>query len=270
MNIRTTLCAIPLLLFSALGSAQPPPTDALVKGMLDAMGGEHAFSKLGVLELSVTEEETKADGKRSSKQYTAYLDTGNLTAMRLELPGEIVIGRSGKEAWATRSGVIDDRPQTGQMGSAMLNQRLFPMMLPFSLTMDGVVLSGAAETSFEGQPAWRIAVNFADKFFIAPAMGTTWHLHVRRSDYAVLGIEFLPPEEFRKVATEGVRYRPLKFTNLSGAKIADQVLLDGIDFDGSPTGHVRVTKMSFTQRGPYDPALFLHPDVLAAIEEGME
>jgi len=270
MKIRTILCAIPLLLSFAVASAQTPDTDAIVKGVLDAVGGELAFSKLGVLELSITEEETKADGKRSTKQYTAYLDTGNLTNMRLELPGDIVIARSGEDAWATRSGEIDDRPQTGQMASAMINQRMFPVLLPFSLKMDGVVPSEVTESGFEGQPAWRIAINYADRFFIAPAMGTTWYLYVRRSDYAVLAIEFLPPHEFRNVATEGVRYRPLRTTTLGGATVVDQVLLDGTDFDGSPTGHVRVTKMSIKPRGAFEPALFLHPQILERLEERME
>ena len=48
-----------------------------------------------------------------------------------------------------------------------------------------------------------------------------------------------------------------------------QVLLDGIDLNGSPTGHVRVTKMRTTIRGPYQPALFVHPTQLDEIERGM-
>ena len=46
-----------------------------------------------------------------------------------------------------------------------------------------------------------------------------------------------------------------------------QVLLDGIDLNGSPTGHVRVTKMQATVRGPYDPKLFLHPLEVQALED---
>jgi hypothetical protein len=262
MRIRLTFCAILLLLMSSLGFAGVPDTDVIVKGMLDAVGGEKAFAGLGVLEISISEEETKTDGSRRKKQYTAYMDTGNLANVRLDLPGDIVVGRSGDNAWATRSGVVDDRPQTPQMASAMINQRIFPMFLPHTLKMNGVMLSEATETSFEGKPAWRIAVSFAEKFFIAPAMGTTWQLYVNRSDHSVLAIEFLPPPEFRAVATEGVRYRILRSTELDGATIPDQVFLDGIDPDGSPTGHVRVTRMSFTRDPAEDQRLFTDPDLL--------
>ena len=101
-------------------------------------------------------------------------------------------------------------------------------------------------------------------------MMTTWYLHVRKSDYAVLAVEFLPPPGVRQVRSEGVRYRILKRATLgSSVQLPVQVLLDGIDLNGAPTGHVRVTRMRITIRGAYEPALFLHPIRLQAIEEGM-
>jgi len=68
-----------------------------------------------------------------------------------------------------------------------------------------------------------------------------------------------------------IRYRVLKQAAIgSGAQLPVQVLLDGIDLNGSPTGHVRVTKMQLTLRGPFDPKLFLSPQELEAIEERMD
>jgi hypothetical protein len=268
MTIRKTFLCFSLLLIPTVAWAGPPDADAILKGALDAVGGEQAFQELGILEISITEEETRADGQRHKKQLTGYLNTANLTNMRLELPGNIVIARAGGESWATRDGEIDERPQTPQMASGMLNQRLFPLFLPYTLGMGGVTLSDVTESSFEGEPSWRIAVRFREKFFMSASMSTTWYVHVRRSDHAVLAIEFLPPVEFRQVATEGVRYRTLKQTETKGSQLPSQILVDGIDFDGSPTGHVRVTKLSIRVLGPNEPALFLHPVVLKAIEGG--
>jgi hypothetical protein len=191
--------------------------------------------------------------------------------MRLEIPGNIVIARAGESLWATRDGALDDRPQAPKMVRATLNQRLFPLLLPFSLATEGIRLSNPQQTNFEGEAAWRVAVDFPTDFFIAPSMSTTWYLYVRQSDYKALGVEFFPPHEVRTVRSEGIRYRPLQTTTLgSGVEIPVQVLLDGIDVSGQPTGHVRITKLGVTVRGPYEPTLFIDPIRLQQIEEGME
>lgn len=251
--------------------AAPPDAATLLTGMLDAAGGMEAFQQLGVLEITLTEEETTTGGRKINRVSTAYVDATTLTNLRLELPGEIVIARNGDTVWATRQGTLDERPQTPKMARATLNQRLFPLLLPHSLTIDGVRLGDVFETSFEGVPVWRVAVTFPRNFFVAPSMETTWHLHVRQDDGSLMTAEFMPPQEIRQVANEGIRYRALTHTTLgSGAQLPVQVLLDGIDALGSPTGHVRVTKIQIRVRGPFEPALFLHPDRLAAIEDALD
>lgn len=252
------------------GAAAPEPA-ALLQGMLEAAGGMEAFQQLGVLEFTVTSEETTSGGQQRNRVWTAYVDAATLANMRLELPGEIVIARNGDTAWATQQGVLDERPQTPKMAQATLNQRLFPLLLPFTLAMDGVRLGDVFETSFEGVPAWRVAVTFPRNFFITPSMETSWYLHVRQDDGSLIAAEFMPPEDIRQVAAEGVRYRALKHATLgSGVQVPVQLLLDGIDAYGSPNGHVRVTKLQVRVRGPFDPTLFLHPDRLAAIEGSMD
>lgn len=251
--------------------AAPPSADELLDGMLKAAGGIQAFRELGVLEIALNEEETAADGTQRSRLSTAYLDAKTLTDLRLDLPGEIVVARNGATAWATRAGAIDDRPQTAKMALATINQRLFPLLLPFSLTMEGVRLGQVRETSFEGEPAWVVAVTFADDFFVTPSMATTWYVHVRKGDGSLLTAEFFPPPGVREVRPEGIRYRVLKRTTIgAGAQLPVQVLLDGIDVNGAPTGHVRVTKMQIRVRGAFDPTLFLHPIQLEAIEGSMD
>ena len=270
MTARAMLIAV-MLTIPLPAFAAAPDADALLEGMLQAAGGREAFRELGVLEITLVEEETAADGSQRNRQSTAYLDAKTLTDMRLDLPGEIVVARNGSSIWATRSGAIDDRPQTTKMALATLNQRLFPLLLPFTLAMDGVRLGEVAETSFEGEPAWRMAVTFSDNFFVTPSMATTWYVHVAKSDGRLLAAEFFPPPGVRQVRSEGIRYRVLKRTTIgANAQLPVQVLLDGIDVNGAPTGHVRVTKMQVRLRGPFDPTLFLNPLQLEAIEGSMD
>jgi hypothetical protein len=268
MNARTAVIFLSALLVPVVSPAAPPDAQALLDGMLKAAGGLQPFRDLGVIEIVLTEEETAADGTQRNRRATAYVETGTLSNLRLELPGDVVVARRGNNGWSTRSGVPDDRPQGSRMAVGTLNQRLFPLLLPFSATMEGVRFGAINETSFEGQPAWRVAVDFPDGFFITPSMATTWYLHIRKDTGALLAAEFLPPADVRNVRSEGIRYRVLKQAPVgTGAQLPVQVLLDGIDLAGSPTGHVRVTKMQTTVRGPFDPKLFLHPLELQALED---
>ncbi len=267
---------VPLLLLSLLIATAPalaaaPDVDSIRTGAFKAAGGLEAFRGLGVIELSISDEETRANGTVRTNQATAFVDARTLTNLRLDLPGDIVVARNGETSWASREGKVDDRPQTPMMAAGTLNQRLFPLLMPFSLAMDGVRLSDPRETTFEGDQVWRVAVNFPEGFFVAPSMSTTWFLHIRRSDFEIVSLEFLPPPEIQQVRSEGVRYRFLKRTTLGASvQLPVQLMLDGIDLNGAPTGHVRVTRERITVRGPFEPALFLHPLRLKSIEDGME
>jgi hypothetical protein len=145
---------------------------------------------------------------------------------------------------------------------------MFPLLLPFSLTMNGVHVSEVVAATFEDQPVWQLNVVFDRFFFVSASMNTDWRMTVRRSDHALLAAEFLPPVEFRKVTTEGVRYRYLQHATIGGVRLPTQVLLDGIDFDRVENGHVRVTKVKPSPRGPFDPELFVDPRRLEALAGG--
>ncbi len=250
----------------AVAVAATPEPQEIVDRMIAAAGGE-AFAKLGVIELEVEEEETMSDGTQSKRAYTAYADTSNLKNLRLEMPGNVVLGRFGDEAWATRGGILDDRRQTPHMAKGTLNQRLFPLLLPFSLKMDGVRVTGVEETSWEGRDAWVLSLPFLKGFFTSPVLNTTWQLIVARDDASILAVEFVPSAEFRKVENEGIRYRILKYQDVEGAHVASWFLLDGISVNRRESGHVRVTKIETSVRGPWEPALFMHPKRLEAFEE---
>ncbi len=266
--LRRSLALLVLVLAAASGWAAPPSSDQLLSLMLAGAGGDDDFGALGVLALSVTEEETMSDGSTDTGAWQGFVYSRNLDNMRLELPGQIVVVRNQDQAWASVGGQLDERPQTPRMARGTVNQKLFPLLLPFSLTMDGVVLREISASSFEGTPTWRATVVLPAGFMTSPSMGAPWRLEVARDSGRLLAAEVLPPDSMREVAGEGLRYQTIGWKEVDGAKVPSKVLLEGIDFNRNPNGHVRITTISSEVRGAFDPRLFVNPSRLEDIEEG--
>jgi hypothetical protein len=275
MRLQCTLLSLILIVPTvSIASDAVPDAQTLIEKMIEAAGGG-AFHRLGVIEIRALEEETSG-GKRTKFRYAGFLDTTNqiMGNLRVEIDNGVVLGCNRNLCWATRNGVVDERPQAPRLAGGSIRQRLFPLLLPFSLKMDGVVPESTVRVGyFEGEEVYQLALNFKAMFFAAPIMSATWHLVVRRDDFELISAEFLPPEEYRGVQKEGVRYRYLQRTELEGIKLPTRVLLDGIDLTRTPNGHVRVVTLEPTVRGPAEPALFVDPQELEEIEEripGME
>lgn len=267
MISRSTVCTLFFVLAAAgTAPAATPQPDELVERVLAAAGGE-AFAAIGVLELTVEEEQTRNDGTTSRNRYTAWVDTANLQNARLQLPGEVIVARGGGEGWSTTKGVLDDRPQTPGMAARTLNQSLFPLLLPYSLRMEGVWLKEVAETTWEGRPAWALLIPFAKGFFVSPVLTTTWRVVVARDDASILAVDFLPSAEYRDVQPMGMRYRILKHDDVNGARVPSQIVAVGMNFEGRESGATRLTRITPTVHGPWDPRLFINPQRLEALEE---
>jgi hypothetical protein len=265
--MHTVRVLIPMLMIVTAAHAAPPSSSEVLEGMLRAAGGRQAFAELGVIDLRAEENETLSDGKTTSNRFEAWIDTSSLTNLRLEMPPEVVLVRNNDILWAQVAGELDTRPQTPRQVDGTLNAKLFPLLLPFSLTMPGVdVGDEVTESEVEGTDTWRVPVIFRPGFFPTPVMNTTWYVHADRSDGSFVAAEFLPSVEFRKVADEGVRYRPLKTTTYGRVKLATQILMDGLDFSWVPNGHVRITEIDVDTGGRFDPRLFFHPDRLEELE----
>ena len=265
---RGLVVLLPLVFVVSLvtGEEAPDPKE-IVERMISAAGGE-AFASLGTLELEVTEEETRNDGTRSNTSYKLLVDTSNLNNLRMELPGDVVVAATQGGGWSTTAGALDDRPQASTLARTTLNQKGFPLLLPFSLKMDGVWLKEVRESATsDGREVWVIAIPFTKGFFTSPIMETTWILVVAKDDYSLISIEFAPAPAFRDVSPIGVRYRILKQMDLEGARVVEQMLSVGINSRYQESGATRVTKIKPSVRGSWDPALFLSPAQLAAIEE---
>ena len=248
-------------------SQETPDAKEIVQRAIDAAGGE-AFASLGVLELEVTVEENRNDGTQTGKSYTLLVDTSNLNNLRMELPGDVVVAATKGGGWSTAAGALDDRPQTPMMARMSLNQTAFPLLLPYSLQMEGVWLKELREAETDdGREAWVIGIPFTKGFFIAPVMASTWVLVVAKDDYSIISLEFAPAPAFSDVSPVGVRYRVLKRKDLKGATVVEQILSVGIDSQYQESGATRVTKIKPSVRGPWDPTLFLSPKELEALEE---
>jgi hypothetical protein len=266
MYRRVLSIVIPLTLIASAGAAdevlQP---QQILDRMLAAAGGE-AFAKLGILELDVAVEETRNDGTRSVRNFKALVDTSNLSNLRMELPDNVVVVTSARGGWSTTDGVLDDRPQVPRLAKLTINQSLFPLLLPYSLQMEGVWLKEVRETTLDGRDVWVISMPFAKGFFANPVMDTTWILVVAKDDYSIVSLDFAPSPALADVAPVGVRYRILKRKEMEGAKVAEQVLAIGINSQYQESGANRITKIT-PQVRPWDPTLFLSPAQLEALEE---
>lgn len=262
------LLAAVLMALPGLGSAETLAAETVIERAISAVETNSTLAQHDMLRLAIHQEETASDGSSTAKDVTAIIHGGRLENVRFELGQNISLVLNNNTGWAMIQGQIDTRPQTPRMAAGNIRQTIFPLMLPYSLRMNGVLLGLVTEGSFDGTPAWVIDVNFSPDFFTAPSMLTTWKIFVSRADNSVLGAEFLPPDEYRAVTDEGIRYRILKRQNVDGLNLPAQILLDGIDLSGAENGHVRVTKITAQTVGPLDLGLFINPEDAARLDAG--
>lgn len=263
-----------LLLIAALAvvcgtaSAESPTAETVVEKAVTAAEDGSTMADHDMIRMSIRQEETAADGTTEHSEFTALVHGDALQNTRVELSQGVSLVLNDRTGWALIRGQLDTRPQTPRMAAGTIRQQLFPLLMPFSLRMDGVRLGLVTEGTFDGTPAWVIEITFEPDFFAAPSMITTWHVFIDRETDRVLGAEYLPADEFRSIRDEGIRYRYLKRQNVGGINLAAQVLLDGIDLNGVENGHVRVTKISAQTVGPLDLALFVSPEASERMDAG--
>ena len=254
------------LVTSALAAESP---QELVGKAEKAWGGHEAFAKLGVLKLTVDEKEVMADGTEKTNAYIAYLDT-SLANSRIEWKGgmDLVTVRNGQSGWATKDGVPDRRQQTPRMVPGTNHMKLFAIVLPFSLQMDGVELGKkVVESDFWGVPAYQMSISMRPMFFATPVINHSWELFFARDDHRFLGAGYLPVEKYQQANDEGMQYRVLETTTVSGITVPTKLQVTGVDKLGRPTQHSRKVEIDVELLRDPSPALFIRPDKLAEMEE---
>lgn len=270
MNRRlfTPLLAVGLFALTGLVSAETPTANTIIERAISAAELESTIAEHDMIRAAIRLEETTSDGSATNRDMTALIHGAHLENIRVELSGGITLVLHDSTAWAMMRGELDTRVQTPRMAAGTIRQTLFPLLLPYSLRMEGIRIGVVTEGSFDGTPVWVVEIEFDPDFFAAPTMITPWNIYISRADNLVLGADFRPPKEFLAVRDEGIRYRYLKRQNVDGLSLAAQVLLDGTDLNGMENGHVRVTKITSTTVGPLDLKLFVHPDKLERLDAG--
>ena len=266
MQIRTLIMLVIISAVSLTAGAVDTPATIATKSA-SAWGGQEAFTKLGVIRLTVSESEELPDGTTNENAYTAYLDT-SLVNSRIEWPRQVVTVRNGDTGWATIGGQPDQRKQTPRMVPAVNRKKLMPILLPFSLQMSGINFGeNAVESNFGEIPAYRFPVQMGSLFFDTPLIGDTWQVFVARDDFRFLAAGFLPNPEYKDVQPEGMQYRVLATTVVNGVTLPSVIQVEGLTEGGMTTNHGRTATIKIEVLDEPNPALFIDPAKLATLEE---
>lgn len=267
--MKITAIAATVIITLAL---QPPlfaqSSAGLIAQTSDAAGGLKAFNDLGVLQMEISQVETYADGTNGGTAYTAYVDT-NLVNTRLELAGEIISVGNGNTGWATMQGQPDIRQQTPRMAPAFNRERILPLLFPFTLNLEGLILGDQVdEVVFAKKPALRFSFSVAEMYFASPLMGLQWDVLVSPDDHRFIAARFLPVEGFAEAKNEGLQIEILETKKVNGVTLPTRIMMKGINQSGQPTGMEREVTIKTTVLLEPNPALFIRPDLLEALEEG--
>jgi hypothetical protein len=266
--MRTQIATLLLAaLVAAPALASEVPDAKSLETMLTSTEDANAFAELYPLKLSLHEEETAIDGSRQVSDRVLYVNPADLSQMRLEMMGNVVLGRSGSAAWATIDDELDPRPSSPAMASGTINEIAFPLLFPHSLALDGVELEAVDAGTWEEQPVWTGTLSFRDKFFGNPVMSTDWEALVEPNDLAVRALQFTPQREYVRAGAEGMRYSVLSTQEVEGCSLPKDVLVVGLGADGAENGHVKVIKVEVEVLESWDPRLFLSPEEIERFEE---
>ena len=268
---------LPLFAAAALVAAAPvhaadPVSPAAALKVVDqavrAAGGAEALAGLGILQAEIHNEEVTAKGEQHISDFTAWVNGGNVEQLRLQLNPQVLLVDNGKKSWAVVKGELDTRRQTPLMARMTLHDRLFPLLLPFSLEVEGIRATSVSRTTWEGDAVWKLTVEFPPNYFTTPILNTPWEIMVRRSDGRVVMAQLFAPEEYAKIGAEGMRYRFLGWATVGPVRLPSDLLIVGIDTNGAESGHVRTVKIRWKALGLPDEPLFMHPEDLEALDEG--
>jgi hypothetical protein len=215
----------------------------------------------------VSENEKLPDGTGNKTVFDAYVDT-SLMNSRIEWPKRVVTVRNGDTGWATVNGQLDKRQQTPRMVPAINHKKLMPLLLPFTLQMDGITLGEtAAESQLGHTPAYRFPIKMRALFFDTPFISDQWQVFFAREDSRFLSAGYLPVEKYIDVQPEGMQYRVLETQEIQGVTLPKVVQVEGLDKNGRTNRHGRTAQITAEVLNEPNPALFIHPEKLKALEE---
>lgn len=262
-RIRTFLAVtiVSLAVPAHLVAQQTPTARDLIRRACDAAGALEAYSRLGTLQLDLTREEVAVGGAVTRSRVTRYTTTPGPVPGRFEIAEhKLVAGDDGSGGWALLNDQPDGRPQTVYMVKRQLQTDLFPVLLPFSLTWDGVGISAVASHRFQDRDVWRLAVDFERTFFSSPQISLVWFVYVDKATHQVLGAESVHTDLGHGLRADGMRFSWPKRTTLRGVTLPAEQRVVGLDEMGNEKAHTRAEMLAWSLVPPARAtALFENP-----------
>ena len=231
---------------SAQAEPKPPAADVAVRKACAAAGGLEAFNKLGIVGIASRSEEVTQDGHVTNQLKNFYFLSPGPTPGRLELPeSRVTAADDGTGGWALIAGRPDGRPATVQMVRRSLRVALFPLLLPFSLTWEGVSVTGVTAGTAGGRPVWKLAVELPHTFFDTPQISTSWTVALDRTTFAVVQAESPFTDLGKGVTADGMLFRWNGPVKLGGVTFYTEQRVTGLDEFGREKSHSRIDRCQY-------------------------
>lgn len=228
--------------------SSPPPPDPrqIVRKACDALGGIEAFRKLGILGMTVEREEISQDGNITSDSSQIIISTPGPVPGRLELPrSKTIAADDGSGGWALNNGQPDQRPSTVHMVKRTLTTQTFSLLMPFSLTWEGVDLKGVEPGIIAGRPVWRIEVEVQRSFFATPQMSRTWFVDFDQETFALIQATCPATDLGQNVRADGMLITAPQRVKVGGVSLPSLERVVGLDEGGNQKAHTRTKTLKY-------------------------
>jgi hypothetical protein len=226
--------------------AGDPTPQELVNLACEAAGGTKAYQQLGILQIDVAQNEIAQDGTPSETKTTFFLTPPGPLPGRLQIAqAEVLAGDDGSGGWGIAGDKPDDRPQTTYMVRRLLQTDLFAVLLPFSLSWNGINLGNVVAADVAGRQVWRLSVEMDSTFFFSPQVSRTWTIDFDRQTYRLVGMECPVTDLGPGMRTDGQRISFSDPVQLKGVTLFGSKKVIGLNETGTEMAHNRVDHLRF-------------------------
>jgi len=232
----------------AAAQGQPPvPTpDEVVRRACDAAGGLQSFKSLGIVGIATKSEEVTQEGTVANRLRNNYFLAPGPVPGRFEYPDSgLVAGDDGTGGWALVKGKPDTHLATSYRVKRSLTTSLFPALLPFSLTWEGVEAQEVKAAQLKGRPVWQLTVTVPRTFFDTPQIATTWAVFIDSASFAVLRAESPFTDLGKGVTADGMRFTWREPVKIKDVTLYKEQRLTGLDEIGQEKTHSRTDHLQY-------------------------
>lgn len=227
--------------------APPPPVTAL-RRTLEAAGGMDAFRRLAAVKIEVDREEITLDGKHTQTKMIFYVRPPGPVPGRVEIPASRVIaGDDGTGGWAQIGERADPRASAPIMIRRVITTDLFPILLPFSLTWEGVTVTAVRPAAIDGRAVWQLRVEMSRTFFHTPQIANEWLVSVDRETFELVRAESPFTDLGRGLVADGMRFFWDSTQTVEGVRLPAIQKVIGLNATGSETAHTRSDRVTVTR-----------------------